>query len=128
MKVKFYSILKENIGLLEAGFSNPRKQIENASFFGVPVVFALNRFATDSELEVETCLQLAREAGAVDAVCSSHWFATILTVQLMTLDVVQINISLLFSARNIFKTLIFICGKLSLLDSFGKVFELLLPN
>jgi len=64
---------EENIGLLEEGFSNPRKQIENASFFGVPVVFALNRFATDSALEVETCLQLAREAGAVDAVCSSHW-------------------------------------------------------
>ena len=78
--VKLNSVLKENIGLLEEGFSNPRKQIENASFFGVPVVFALNRFATDSALEVETCLQLAREAGAVDAVCSSHWFVTIFTV------------------------------------------------
>merc|ERR1739838_954421 len=36
---------EENLELIEAGFSNPAKQIENASFFGIPVVFALNRFA-----------------------------------------------------------------------------------
>jgi len=64
---------EENLELLEAGFSNPRKQIENAGFFNVPVVFALNRFHTDSDNEVELALRLAREAGAVDAVVASHW-------------------------------------------------------
>jgi len=65
--------LQENLELLERGFSNPRKQIENAQMFGVPVVFALNRFATDSDNEVELALRLARESGAVDAVCADHW-------------------------------------------------------
>ncbi|XP_078482334.1 C-1-tetrahydrofolate synthase, cytoplasmic-like [Ciona intestinalis] len=64
---------EEHLELLEAGFSNPRKQIENAGYFGVPVVFALNRFATDTDAEVETTLRLARESGAIDAVCASHW-------------------------------------------------------
>uniref|UniRef100_H2Z0I3 C-1-tetrahydrofolate synthase, cytoplasmic n=1 Tax=Ciona savignyi TaxID=51511 RepID=H2Z0I3_CIOSA len=64
---------EENLELLEAGFSNPRKQIENAGYFGVPVVFALNRFANDTDSEVETALRLARESGAIDAVCASHW-------------------------------------------------------
>nr|CAB3264051.1 C-1-tetrahydrofolate synthase, cytoplasmic-like [Phallusia mammillata] len=64
---------EENLELLEAGFSNPRKQIENARFFGVPVVFALNKFATDSDAEIELALRLARESGAIDAVCASHW-------------------------------------------------------
>jgi len=64
---------EENLELLEAGFSNPKKQIENASYFGVPVVFALNRFATDTDKEVELALKLARQCGAVEAVASSHW-------------------------------------------------------
>ena len=65
--------MQENLQLLEAGFSNPRKQIENARMFGIPVVFALNRFATDSDREVEMALRLARQSGAIDAVCADHW-------------------------------------------------------
>ena len=34
----------ENLPLVEAGFCNLRKQIENARKFGVPVVVAINRF------------------------------------------------------------------------------------
>lgn len=64
---------EENLGLVEAGFSNVRKQIENAKFFGVPVVFALNSFVSDSPAEIELALKLAKEAGAFDAVSSSHW-------------------------------------------------------
>ncbi|CAK8692076.1 unnamed protein product [Clavelina lepadiformis] len=64
---------EENLDLLEKGFSNPRKQIENAQMFGVPVVFALNRFASDTDKEVEIALRLARESGAIDAVSAYHW-------------------------------------------------------
>ncbi len=33
---------------MEKGFCNLRKQIENANFFGIPVVVAVNKFATDT--------------------------------------------------------------------------------
>ena len=35
---------QENLPLLECGTQNLVKQIENARFFGVPVVVAINRF------------------------------------------------------------------------------------
>jgi formyltetrahydrofolate synthetase len=35
---------QENLPLLERGTQNLVKQIENARFFGVPVVVAINRF------------------------------------------------------------------------------------
>jgi len=35
----------QNLDLLEKGFSNLGKQIENANKFGVPVVVAVNGFA-----------------------------------------------------------------------------------
>lgn len=34
----------QNLELVEKGFSNLRKQIENARMFGVPVVVAVNAF------------------------------------------------------------------------------------
>ena len=72
LQIVFF-LFQENLELIEAGFSNPAKQIENASFFGIPVVFALNRFATDTDNEVELTLKLARDHGAAEAVCASHW-------------------------------------------------------
>jgi len=64
---------QENIPLVEAGFCNLRKQIENARKFGVPVVVAINRFITDTENELELMSRLAKQAGAYDAVICSHW-------------------------------------------------------
>ena len=52
---------QENLGLVEAGFCNLRKQIENANKFGVPVVVAINMFVTDTEKELETIARLAKE-------------------------------------------------------------------
>ncbi|CAD5118835.1 DgyrCDS7513 [Dimorphilus gyrociliatus] len=63
----------ENIDLVTKGFSNLRKQIENVSFFGVPVVVAINSFSTDTENELETVQRLCKEAGAFDAVICHHW-------------------------------------------------------
>ncbi|XP_072032663.1 C-1-tetrahydrofolate synthase, cytoplasmic-like isoform X2 [Amphiura filiformis] len=64
---------EEHLELVEKGFCNLRKQIENAGFFGVPCVVAINKFATDSVNELELVQKLAREAGASDAVICSHW-------------------------------------------------------
>merc|ERR1711990_774492 len=45
--------LNENLELVEKGFCNLRKQIENANLFGVPVVVAVNKFHTDTQAELE---------------------------------------------------------------------------
>ena len=63
----------ENLELVEAGFCNLRKQIENARKFGVPVVVAINRFVTDTEPELELMSKLSKEVGAFDAIICSHW-------------------------------------------------------
>ncbi|XP_056401257.1 C-1-tetrahydrofolate synthase, cytoplasmic isoform X1 [Hyla sarda] len=64
---------EENLELLEKGCSNLRKQIENATMFGVPVVVAVNAFKTDTQAELELVCHLAKEAGAFDAVKCTHW-------------------------------------------------------
>ena len=51
---------EENLPLVEAGFCNLRKQIENAKMFGVPVVVAINVFVTDTQAELELMATLAK--------------------------------------------------------------------
>ncbi|ELU03765.1 hypothetical protein CAPTEDRAFT_170278 [Capitella teleta] len=63
----------ENLELLEKGTSNLKKQISNATKFGVPVVVAINSFATDTQSELTLVRKIAKEAGAFDAVICSHW-------------------------------------------------------
>ena len=65
--------LHENLDLVEKGSCNLRKQIENANHFGIPVVVAVNQFATDTNAELQLVCQLAKESGALDAVVSNHW-------------------------------------------------------
>ncbi|XP_032480305.1 C-1-tetrahydrofolate synthase, cytoplasmic isoform X4 [Phocoena sinus] len=62
-----------NLELVEKGFSNLKKQIENARMFGVPVVVAVNAFKTDTEAELDLITRLAKEHGAFDAVKCTHW-------------------------------------------------------
>ena len=64
---------ESNLPLVEAGFCNLKKQIDNARMFGVPVVVAVNVFHTDTEGELELMARLARGAGAADAVLCRHW-------------------------------------------------------
>jgi len=64
---------QSNLPLVQAGFCNLRKQIENVKMFGVPVVVAINVFITDTEEELELIRSLAKEAGAFDAVLCRHW-------------------------------------------------------
>lgn len=50
-------LAKENIPSLTLGFANLKKHIETIQSFGLPVVVAINKFITDTELEVATLLE-----------------------------------------------------------------------
>jgi methylenetetrahydrofolate dehydrogenase (NADP+)/methenyltetrahydrofolate cyclohydrolase/formyltetrahydrofolate synthetase len=63
----------ENLDLLRKGLVNMDRHIKNALKYGVNVVVAVNSFATDTPAEVELVRKAALEAGAMDAVVSTHW-------------------------------------------------------
>jgi len=67
------SYREENLELLEKGCANLRKHVENAKQFGVNVVVAVNRFADDTDREVDVVRKAAISAGAEDAVPSEVW-------------------------------------------------------
>ena len=64
---------QENLVLLRAGLGNLQHHIKNAKGFGIPVVVAVNSFATDTPAECELVRQAAVDAGAEDAVVCTHW-------------------------------------------------------
>lgn len=53
----------ENVAAVTAGFVNLKKQIENMRFFGVPVLVAINKFATDTDAEIAELKRLCDEYG-----------------------------------------------------------------
>ncbi len=64
----------ENLELLKAGMGNLIHHIGIARQFGVPVVVAVNSFATDTPAEVDLIRKAAIEqGGAADAVICRHW-------------------------------------------------------
>ncbi len=64
----------ENLDLLKAGLPNMIHHIKTARKFGVPVVVAVNSFATDTEAELALVRKAAiEEGGAEDAVVCRHW-------------------------------------------------------
>jgi methylenetetrahydrofolate dehydrogenase (NADP+) / methenyltetrahydrofolate cyclohydrolase / formyltetrahydrofolate synthetase len=63
----------ENLELLAAGLGNLQHHIRNARRYGIPVVIAVNSFATDTPAEVELVRKAAVEAGAEDAIVCKHW-------------------------------------------------------
>jgi formyltetrahydrofolate synthetase len=63
----------ENLDLLKAGLGNMQHHIKNVLRFGIPVVVAVNSFATDTPAEVDLVRQAALEAGAEDAAVCTHW-------------------------------------------------------
>jgi methylenetetrahydrofolate dehydrogenase (NADP+)/methenyltetrahydrofolate cyclohydrolase/formyltetrahydrofolate synthetase len=64
---------QENVDVLRAGCVNLAKHIANAKSYGVPVVVAINKFATDTDAEIAVIRDEAIAAGAEDAVLSNHW-------------------------------------------------------
>jgi methylenetetrahydrofolate dehydrogenase (NADP+)/methenyltetrahydrofolate cyclohydrolase/formyltetrahydrofolate synthetase/formate--tetrahydrofolate ligase len=64
---------EENLDLLRAGMSNLEAHIGNAQKFGVPVVVAVNTFATDTQAEIDLVKSMAMQAGAFAAVTADPW-------------------------------------------------------
>ena len=64
---------KENLELLQNGLCNLQACVGIAKQFGVPVVVAVNRFADDTDAEVELVKEGAVEAGAEGAFLSDVW-------------------------------------------------------
>jgi formyltetrahydrofolate synthetase len=63
----------EELEAIAGGAPNLEKQIENVGRFGVPVVVAVNRFATDTPAELELIRTIALRAGALDARVGDFW-------------------------------------------------------
>lgn len=63
----------EDIRAIEEGICNLKKQIENVSLFGIPVVVAINRFSCDTDKEIEFVRKKAKEFGAYDCCVSEVW-------------------------------------------------------
>ncbi|KAK9831504.1 hypothetical protein WJX81_003430 [Elliptochloris bilobata] len=62
----------ENVELVMAGAVNLQRHVANARAYGVPVVVAINKFASDSPAELAAVRAAAMEAGAFDAVVCWH--------------------------------------------------------
>src|SRR5580698_807486 len=63
----------ENLAALAAGLPNLERHIANVGKFGVPVVVAINRFATDTEAELELIRATVEEKFGVEAIVCDHW-------------------------------------------------------
>eukprot|EP00298_Acanthocystis_sp_HF-20_P015804 c21275_g1_i1.p1 GENE.c21275_g1_i1~~c21275_g1_i1.p1 ORF type:complete len:657 (+),score=254.46 c21275_g1_i1:70-2040(+) len=62
----------ENLELLEKGCINMIKHIQISGLFGIPVIVAINAFTSDTPRELELVKQMAKNAGAFDAVVATH--------------------------------------------------------
>lgn len=63
----------EDVALLRAGCCNLARHVANVRLYGVPVVVAVNRFATDTEAELAAVCGEAAAAGAAGAVVCDHF-------------------------------------------------------
>ncbi|MFP3721027.1 formate--tetrahydrofolate ligase [Niallia circulans] len=52
----------ENIEALRAGFANLQKHVDSIKEFGLPFVVAINKFITDTELEISVLKELCEQA------------------------------------------------------------------
>lgn len=70
--VKKEELSAENVSALNAGLANLEKHIENMQSFGTPVVVALNRFATDTDEELNAVIGKCEEYGVKCALCEVY--------------------------------------------------------
>jgi formate--tetrahydrofolate ligase len=66
-------LAEENVDAVRRGSENLAKQVENIGAFNVPTVVAINAFPTDTPGEVAAIQEVARAAGAREAVVATHW-------------------------------------------------------
>ena len=62
----------ENVAAVQKGCANLARHVDNVGQFGVPVVVAINRFASDTDQEVATIREYAKARG-VEAIPCTHW-------------------------------------------------------
>lgn len=55
------------------GVANLQKHISNGIKFGVPIVVSINAMKTDTENEWKIIRDASLQAGAMDAIVSTHW-------------------------------------------------------
>lgn len=55
------------------GVANLQKHVSNGVKYGVPVVVAINAMKADTENEWEIIRDASLQAGAMDAIVSTHW-------------------------------------------------------
>jgi formyltetrahydrofolate synthetase len=67
------ALTENNPEAVRRGSVNLAAHVEIVRRFGVPVVVAINRFATDTDAELATIREAALAAGAEDAVVSTHF-------------------------------------------------------
>ena len=65
-------LAQEDLGALQRGMANLVRHVENMRRFGLPVVVALNRFASDTAAEF-AAVQAAMAERAVEAIICDHW-------------------------------------------------------
>lgn len=70
--VSKHELLTENPEAIQSGFANLQRHVENMRLFNVPVVVAINRFASDTEAELAQVAALCAELG-VKAIISDAW-------------------------------------------------------
>ena len=63
---------QEDVAAVKEGLSNLDKHVENVRFFEKPCVVALNKFATDTDAEIEIVRQHCEELGVEFAVSDHH--------------------------------------------------------
>jgi formate--tetrahydrofolate ligase len=62
----------EDAGAVERGFSNLGRHIENIRKFGVPAIVSINRFASDTEAEIEVIREQCTRLGVEVALTEIH--------------------------------------------------------
>jgi len=67
------ALSSENLGALEAGLANLGRHVANMRKFGVPLVAAINQFATDTPAELALVKRVAADAFGVEAIVCRHW-------------------------------------------------------
>ncbi len=65
-------LTQENLQALDEGFDNLKTHIENMKKYGLPVVVAVNKFASDTDKEIDLLMKKT-EALGVKAVLSEGW-------------------------------------------------------
>ena len=58
-----HAYTNEDVALVKAGCCNLARHISNTRKYGVPVVVAINKFATDADAELQAVKEAALEAG-----------------------------------------------------------------